>query len=164
MAFVEPLMAINAVNAFRNDSRLSNRDGFRSVHTISTIRRPNWAAIRACAECTAGNVAPPDGIRPRASTTAAIVEAVPMVMHVPGERAIPSSISHQASHPSLPAHRSAQYFHTSLPLPSVSERHRPFSIGPAGRNTQGTSTVKAPINNAGTVLSQPPINTAPSIG
>ena len=40
----------------------------------------------------------------------------------------------------------------------------PRSIGPAGRNTQGRSMLVAPSSSPGVVLSQPPINTAPSTG
>ena len=47
-----------------------------------------------------------------------IVDAVPIVMQCPGDAAMWSSSSHHASQPSRPAPRSAQYFHTSLPLPS----------------------------------------------
>jgi hypothetical protein len=47
-----------------------------------------------------------------------MVAAVPMVMQVPAERAMPLSISAQADAASCPARRSAQYFQTSLPLPS----------------------------------------------
>ena len=62
-----------------------------------------------------------------------IVAAVPIVMHVPADRAMPSSISAQACSSMLPARSSAQYFQVSEPEPSVVSRQWPESIGPAGR-------------------------------
>ena len=61
-----------------------------------------------------------------------IVAAVPMVMQVPGERAMPSSISCQSFSVILPARSSAQYFQVSEPEPRVWLRQCPVSIGPAG--------------------------------
>ena len=61
-----------------------------------------------------------------------MVAAVPIVMQVPGERAMLSSISCQSRSLMLPARSSAQYFQLSDPEPSVSSRQWPFSIGPAG--------------------------------
>ncbi|CAM5685722.1 hypothetical protein SVIOM342S_10122 [Streptomyces violaceorubidus] len=63
-----------------------------------------------------------------------------------------------------PALLSSQYFHMSVPEPRVSPRQCPGSIGPAGTNTAGRSTVAAPMSRAGVDLSQPPISTAPSTG
>ncbi len=74
-------------------------------------------AMRECAESAAGMEDAPGSVSPSASTAAAIVDAVPIVMHVPNDRAIPSSISRQLHSSSVPARRSAQYFHTSLPDP-----------------------------------------------
>ena len=87
-----------------------------------------------------------------------------MVMQWPGDRAIPSSISAHCASLTLPARFSAQYFHTSEPLPSGWSRQLPRSIGPAGMKIAGRFMLIAPISNAGVVLSQPPINTAPSTG
>ena len=101
---------------------------------------------------------------PSASTAAVIVEAVPIVMQCPCERAIPSSSSRQAHSLSTPAWRSAQARHTSVPLPSTWPRQLPRSIGPAGMKTDGRSSEIAAIRSAGVVLSQPPISTAPSTG
>ena len=63
--------------------------------------------------------AAPGSVMPMASAAVAIVDAVPIVMHVPNERAMPSSISRHAQSSMVPARFSAQYFHTSLPLASV---------------------------------------------
>ncbi len=89
---------------------------------MSTIRRPLAAAIRLCAESTAGIDAAPGRVIPSTSAADVIVEAVPIVMQWPGERASPSSISAHSASPSLPARFSSQYFHRSLPLPRVSPR------------------------------------------
>ena len=51
-----------------------------------------------------------------------MVAAVPMVMHMPAERAMPPSISSQSCTVMLPACSSAQYFQLSEPEPSTSPR------------------------------------------
>jgi hypothetical protein len=51
-----------------------------------------------------------------------MVEAVPMVMHMPGERAMPLSMSFQSWTVMLPAFSSAQYFQLSEPEPSTCPR------------------------------------------
>ena len=101
---------------------------------------------------------------PSASTAAVMVEAVPMVMQWPGERAMPSSTPCQSSSVMLPARSSAQYFQVSDPEPSVLPFQLPRSMGPAGTNSVGRSIDTAPISKAGVVLSQPPISTQPSAG
>ena len=93
-----------------------------------------------------------------------MVDAVPMVMQCPGDRAMPSSISSHCLSVMLPARFSAQYFQTSEPLPSGLSRQLPLSIGPAGMKIVGRFMLIAPMSIAGVVLSQPPINTAPSTG
>ncbi len=70
---------------------------------------------------------------PRASLMAVMVEAVPMVMQKPGERAMPSSTPFHSSSVTTPAQRSAQYFQTSVPLPRILPSQLPRSMGPAGR-------------------------------
>jgi len=62
--------------------------------------------------------------------------------------------------PIFPAHRSAHYFQTSVPLPSVT----PFPSSPLGNRPRrkkiaGTSALRAPLIRAGVFLSQPPIIT-----
>ena len=56
-----------------------------------------------------------------------------MVMQVPGERAMVSSMSFQSFCVMRPARSSSQYFQVSEPEPSVWSRQCEFSIGPAGR-------------------------------
>ncbi len=64
---------------------------------------------------------------------AIMVAAVPMVMQVPKDRAMPPSISSQSASLILPARFSSQYFHTSEPEPKVCPRQLPRSMGPAGQ-------------------------------
>ena len=90
------------------------------------------AAIFEWLESGAGIDAYPGNVRPSTSAIDIIVAAVPIVMHVPGERAMPSSISCQSRSVMFPARSSAQYFHVSEPEPSVWSRQCPESIGPAG--------------------------------
>ena len=164
IALVEPPRAMATVTAFSKASVVRMSRGFRSSQTISTIRRPLADARRGWRESAAGMDDPPGSIIPSASAAAAMVEAVPMVMQVPNERAMPSSISFQAQSSSVPARFSAQYFQTSLPLPSTWPRQLPRSMGPAETKIAGRFMLVAPISSAGTVLSQPPSSTAPSIG
>ena len=164
IALVEPPMANCVVIAFSNDSRERILHGLRFSHAISTAMRPVATASRLCSATTAGTELAPGRVKPRASAMQAIVDAVPMVMHVPAERAMQFSISVQSPSHRLPAHLSAQYFHASVPLPRVTSRQRALSIGPAGRKTDGTSAEMAPMRSPGTVLSQPPMSTAASMG
>ncbi len=52
----------------------------------------------------------------------------------------------------------------SVPEPTSSSPHWPFSIGPPGITMVGRSTLAAPMSCAGVVLSQPHRSTTPSIG
>src|SRR5262245_48887607 len=112
MALVDPPSAMDAVTEFSNAGVVRILRGVRSSHTISTARRPLAVAIRACAESAAGIDDAPGSMSPSASTAAVIVDAVPIVMQVPYDRAIPSSISRQLHSSRVPARRSDQYFHT----------------------------------------------------
>src|ERR1700692_804041 len=116
-ALVEPARASRAVIALSKDEAFKMSLGLRSSQTISTIRRPERFGILGWVEATAGIELAPGREKPRTSATLVMVEAVPMVMQVPGERAIPFSISCQAWRSMLPARRSDQYFMTSEPLP-----------------------------------------------
>ena len=119
MAFVDPPSDMVTVIALSNDAAVSRSRGFTSSQTRSTTRRPAAAAMRPCAESGAGIDDAPGSVRPSASAAAAIVDAVPIVMQVPNERAMPSSTPRQVQSSMVPARRSAQYFQTSLPLASV---------------------------------------------
>ncbi len=125
---------------------------------------PAFAAIRSCPESTAGILEAPGTVTPSASAAAVSEDAVPIVMQWPGERARPFSSSAISQSPIRPARLSSQYFHMSVPEPRTSLRQCPGSIGPAGTNTVGRSTLAAPMRRAGVVLSQPPLRTAPSTG
>ena len=62
-----------------------------------------------------------------------IVEAVPITMQVPADRAKPDSRLFQSSSDRLPARRSACSLNTSVPEPRVLPRQWPRSMAPAGR-------------------------------
>jgi hypothetical protein len=164
IAFVDPPRDIVTVTAFSKAWVVMMSRGLTSSHTSSTIRRPLSEARRGWFASAAGMDEPPGSMRPSASAAAAMVDAVPMVMQVPNERAMPSSISFQAQSSRLPARFSAQYFQTSLPLPSTSPRQLPRSIGPADTKMAGRFALVAPMISPGTVLSQPPRRTTPSTG
>ena len=66
-----------------------------------------------------------------------IVEAVPIVMQVPAERAMPASMSFHCCSVMLPASFSAQYFQTSEPEPRMLPPKWPRIIGPAGMKIDG---------------------------
>src|SRR5882672_7490198 len=117
-ALVEPPQASTQVTALSNEEGVRRFFGVASSHTISTARFPVAVAIFAWWESAAGIDAEPGSARPSASAAEVMVDAVPIVMQWPGERAIPSSISSHCSSLTLPARFSAQYFHTSEPLPS----------------------------------------------
>ena len=63
--------------------------GVASSQTMSTMRRPQAADMRWWLLSTAGIDDAPDIVRPIASAMDIIVAAVPMVMQVPAERAMP---------------------------------------------------------------------------
>ena len=83
-------------------------DGRRSSHTMSTAIRPDSAAIRVCAESAAGIEEAPGSVMPSTSAAAVMVEAVPIVMQCPYERAMPSSSSAHCRSSTSPARRSSQ--------------------------------------------------------
>src|SRR6476619_4616646 len=164
IALVDPPIANTVVIELRNAVRVRMSDSLTSSQTISTIRRPVCAAITECREYAAGIEDAPGRVPPSASTALVMVDAVPMVMQCPADRAIPPSTPFHSCWVINPARRSAQYFQVSDPEPSTFPAKFPRSIGPAGINNAGRSIDSAPISKPGTVLSHPPISTAPSIG
>ena len=56
---------------------------------------------------------------PSASAAEVMVDAVPMVMQCPGDRAMPDSRSASSQSPISPARASSQNFHWAVPLPTV---------------------------------------------
>jgi hypothetical protein len=95
------------------------RDGVRSSQIICTIRSPQSAAMRACAESIAGMAVEPGNARPSASTMAVIVLAVPMVLQVPGDRVIFASSAIHSASPIAPAWRSSQNMRVCVPAPTA---------------------------------------------
>ena len=112
IALVEPPIASRATIALSNDAR--GQDVARLQIVPHHLHDAAAAVRRPCAsgrESTAGIDDAPGSVRPSVSAIAVIVEAVPIVMQCPGERAMPSSISRQSLSLILPARSSAQYFH-----------------------------------------------------
>ncbi len=93
-----------------------------------------------------------------------MVEAVPITAQVPAVVASLPSTSEISLSSTLPARYCAQKRRQSVQAPSRSPRWRPVIIGPATSITAGRPAETAPINCAGTVLSQPPISTTASMG
>ena len=98
--------------AFSNASRVMIRLGRRSSSTIATMRLPASCAISKRRASTAGQVADPESCMPRASATLAIVDAVPMVMQWPADRAMQPSATWQSASDMRPAATSASNAHT----------------------------------------------------
>src|SRR5678815_6019018 len=80
IALVEQPIAIATAIAFSNDARLRIRAGVRSSQTISTMRRPHSADMRAWLTSAAGIDDAPGRLKPIVSAIAVIVLAVPIVM------------------------------------------------------------------------------------
>src|ERR1700730_5519653 len=95
-ALVEPPSASTVAIALLNEASRKISRGLRFSQTISTMRRPDRLAILGWLASTAGMLLAPAKERPRTSATLVIVEAVPIVIHVPAEPARPSSICIQA--------------------------------------------------------------------
>ena len=107
IALVEPEIACRVRIAFSNASAVTMSDGRMSRATSSTIWRPAASATCERRESTAGIAAAPGSVRPSASVTHAIVEAVPIVMQWPFERDIEFSISTNSVSVMRPARRSS---------------------------------------------------------
>jgi hypothetical protein len=125
----DPLSASTVTTALSNDDSLGCPR--RVLHTISTMRRPVNDAI-AWRE-SGGDGRKPGRTKPSASAALVIVDAVPIVMQWPGDRAMPFSMPVHSACVMFPQRSSAQYFHVSEPLPRTTPFQSPRSIGPAGR-------------------------------
>src|ERR1700704_4700949 len=132
-ALVDPPQASTQVTALSNEDGVSRLCGVAPSPPTSPARLPVAVAIFAGGESAAGIDAEPGSARPSASAAEVMVDAVPIVMQWPGERAMPSSISSQSFSVIVPARSSAQYLRESLPEPSTCPCQLPRSIGPAGR-------------------------------
>ncbi len=140
------------------------RSGVRRSAASRIAARPVASAARSRSACTAGIAALPGNIMPSASTTEAIVLAVPITAQVPAVVARLPSISSISDGVTSPARYLAQKRRQSVQAPSRSPCQREVSIGPATSPIAGRPADKAPISCAGTVLSQPPTSTTASIG
>ena len=163
IAFVEPPSASTVVIALSKDARSACR---RLQVLPDHLHDPAARCARhlACRESTAGIDAAPGNVKPSASAALVMVEAVPIVMQWPGERAMPffdllpvrlGDLAGAQVRPVLPdvaagAQRSP---------PPMAAQHRP-----GGKKIAGRFMRWAPISRPGVVLSHPPISTAPSIG
>ncbi|TMJ80793.1 MAG: hypothetical protein E6G79_17630 [Alphaproteobacteria bacterium] len=90
---VDPHKAKLMIAALRTDASFNSWLGRRSSHTMATARRPASLARRRCNASTAANEDAIGKVKPSASAIAVIVDAVPMVLHVPTVLALPASIS-----------------------------------------------------------------------
>ncbi|CEG08767.1 hypothetical protein BN961_02186 [Afipia felis] len=93
-----------------------------------------------------------------------MVEAVPITAQVPLVVERRPSIWLISRSSTVPARYCAQKRRQSVQAPSRSPLWRPVIIGPPTSWIAGRPADSAPINCAGTVLSQPPISTTESIG
>ena len=108
--------------------------------------------------------AAPGTIRPSASASTAIVEAVPIVLHAPQPWPSASSSSRHPASSSRPARRSSHIRHRSVPAPSARPRNIARGRAPPVTSTVGTLALIAPISAPGTLLSQLASTTRPSSG
>ena len=149
---------------FRTPALVIMSDGFRSSLTIWTMRRPVSCAITRRRLSTAGMAALPDSAMPSASAMDAMVEAVPIVLQVPG----------RAGHRSFGLEKLLLRHLTGLrPLRKIStdacpsrpvRRETAVEHRPAGDHDRRQVRDAAPISRLGVVLSQPTSSTTPSIG
>ncbi|MCY1301215.1 hypothetical protein D9M70_508120 [compost metagenome] len=142
---------------------VSTFDRRRSSCTISTMRLPVMCDSAMRRASTAGSAALVGNDRPIASTIEAMVVAVPIVMHTPGDRDMPLSAAMNSCRLISPARTASENFQTSVPEPMSLPFHLPLSIGPEETTMVGRSTEAAPISWPGVVLSQPPSRTTPSM-
>ena len=102
-ALVEPPNAICTAMALANAPRVKMRDGLRSSHTMLTTRSPQSVAMRLWLASIAGMLVEPGKAMPSASTIAVMVDAVPMVLQVPGLRVMRASSACKSGWLNLPA-------------------------------------------------------------
>src|SRR5437667_12417423 len=95
-AFVDPPRANTAAMALLKEASRNISRGFKSSHTISTMRRPERLAILAWLESTAGIALAPRRDKPSTSATLVRGEAAPMLVQVPAEAEMPPSLLFQA--------------------------------------------------------------------
>src|SRR4029078_8288926 len=103
-------------------------------------------------------------VRPRDSAIHAMVEALPMTLHVPVDRDMHDSACMNSLTLILPSRTSSLERQTSVPEPMSAPRNLPLSIGPPEITSAGRSQLDPPMMIDGVVLSQPQSRTTPSIG
>src|SRR5207244_11928669 len=91
-AFVDPPRANTAAMALLKEASRNISRGFKSSHTISTMRRHERLANVAWLESTAGNALAPGREKPSTSATLVGGQPGPLVMHDPAEDAGASSL------------------------------------------------------------------------
>ena len=163
-AFVDPPMAALTRIAFSNAALVMMAEGRSSCRTRSTITWPARCAVSYRRASTAGQVAEYGSCMPSASAIDAIVDAVPIVMQCPLDRAMQPSAKTHSSCVIRPATRSSSNRQTAVPEPTSVPRYLPLSIGPPVTITAGRSTLAAAISSPGVVLSHPDSSTTPSSG
>ena len=160
---VDPPIAAQTLTPFSNAGRVSTSAIVAPALTSSTMRLPVRCAIALRLASTPGMVPLNGSDSPIASKMHASVEAVPIVMHVPGERDMLLSAAMNSSFDIVPARTASLNRQTSVPDPISLPRNLPLSIGPELTSIAGSPTDAAPISIAGEFLSQPPSRTTPSI-
>ena len=163
-AFVPPPSAISAVIALSSAAAVTTCVGRRPSCASATARAPVASAAAARAGSPAGIAAVPGSDIPIASTSAAIVDAVPSSLQCPAPCTFAASYSSNSACVMRPARTSSTWCQRSVPAPSSRPRQYAGSAGPAVSAIAGTSAESAPISCAGTVLSQPPMRTTASSG
>ena len=163
-AFVDPPIAALTRIAFSNAALVMMAEGRRSSRTRPTITWPARCAVSYRRASTAGQVAEYGSCMPSASAIDAMVDAVPIVMQCPLERAMQPSAKTHSSWVIRPATRSSSNRHTAVPEPTSVPWYLPLSIGPPVTITAGRSTLAAAISSPGVVLSHPDSSTTPSSG
>ncbi len=143
MAFEDPPEPHSVTTAFSRDRRVRMSRGFTSSQIISTMLRPQAAAIRWWAASIAGIEEAPASVSPSASAVSAMEDALPMIMAVPGVRAGLSGAPSDAN---------------------CASPCSPPNIGPAGSRIIGRLVLMPPISIPAVVLPHPPSSTAPSTG
>ena len=102
-AFVEPPVAATDAIALSNDWRVTIELGRMSWRTRCITSSPAWRAASSLRPSSAGIALSPAGLRPRNSSTVAIVLAVNWPPHAPAPGQAPFSASYSSSRVIFPA-------------------------------------------------------------
>ena len=163
-ALVDPPTAASTIAALTKEARVRNLAGPSPSFASSTMRLPVATACLSRSADPESGVAPPGSIRPSVAVMQAMVDAVPITMHVPPVGHSACSISPISSRPISPARCRSQYLRQSVQAPRRSPCQLPVRMAPVTSEIAGTPEDAAAMSWAGTVLSQPPSSTTPSIG